>query len=78
MRRIAVFLVLVLALMLVAVPAAQAQQPPCNDADGDGSPSGFEYATNHVSAMAMEGMLGAGGHIPGSHQGFSLCLGVHG
>jgi hypothetical protein len=78
MRRIAILVLLVLALMLVAMPAAQAQQPPCNDADADGAPSGFEYATHHVSALANEGMLGAGGHIPGSHRGFSLCLGVHG
>ena len=77
MRRIAVFVLLTLALMLVAVPVTRAQAPPCNDTDGDGSPSGHEYATHHVSAMAREGMLGAGGHIPGSHQGFSLCLGVH-
>jgi hypothetical protein len=78
MQRIAVFVLLILALMLVAVPVAQAQAPPCNDTDGDGSPSGREYATHHVSALAKEGMLGAGGHIPGTHGGFSLCLGVHG
>jgi hypothetical protein len=78
MRRILVIGTLILAVMVLAVPTARAQgAPPCNDADGDGAPSGREYATNHVSAMAMEGMIGAGGHIPGSHQGFSLCLGVH-
>ena len=78
MRRIIVVSTLVLAVMASAVPTAGAQAPPCNDTDGDGAPSGHEYATHHVSALATEGMIGGGGHIPGSHQGFSLCLGVHG
>lgn len=52
-----------------------AQAPPCNDTNGDGSPSGFEYAQYHVSALAKEGMLGNGGHKPGEHRGFSVCLG---
>ena len=78
MRRILVIGTLILAVIFLAVPTAQAQgAPPCNDTDGDGTPSGHEYATHHVSAMAMEGMIGLGDHIPGSHQGFSLCLGVH-
>ena len=78
MRRIVVMCAVILGVMVSAVPAARAQgAPPCNDADGDGSPSGREYATHHISAMAKEGMIGGGGHIPGSHQGFSLCLGVH-
>jgi hypothetical protein len=76
-RRIVVLSTLVLAVMASPVPTAGAQAPPCNDTDGDGAPSGREYATHHVSAMAREGMIGGGGHIPGSHQGFSLCLGVH-
>jgi hypothetical protein len=63
--------------MAIAAPAAAHTAPPCNDTDGDGSPSGFEYAAHHVSALAQAGGLGAGGHKPGSHQGFSLCLGVH-
>jgi hypothetical protein len=47
--------------------------PPCNDADGDGSPSGREYAQNHVTELAHKGMLGNGGHKPGEHHGFSAC-----
>lgn len=50
--------------------------PPCNDANGDGSPSGAEYARHHVSALARQGMIGSE-HVPGTHRGFSLCLGVH-
>jgi hypothetical protein len=55
--------------------AGSAAQPmaPCNDGDGDGSPSGFEYAQNHVTELAHLGMLGNGGHKPGEHRGFSLC-----
>jgi hypothetical protein len=54
-----------------------AAAPPCNDTNGDGAPSGQEYAQYHIVPLAQAGQLGAGGHIPGSHQGFSLCLGVH-
>lgn len=50
---------------------------PCNDDDGDGTPSGYEYATHHIVAAAHEGALGNEGHKPGTHMGFSLCLGVH-
>ena len=69
----------IVALLLVAAAAGPvaAQAAPCNDTNGDGSPSGFEYAQYHVSALAHEGMLGNGGHKPGEHMGFSLCLGVH-
>lgn len=71
-------LVLVVVIALVAaVPAFAHTAPPCNDADGDGSPSGAEYAAHHISALAQEGGLGNDGHKPGAHQGFSLCLGVH-
>jgi hypothetical protein len=58
---------------LVLAGGSGAQAPPCNDTDGDGSPSGREYAQFHVTALAHEGMLGAGGHKPGEHHGFSLC-----
>ena len=71
-----VVLVLVIALVAV-VPAFAHTAPPCNDTDGDGSPSGAEYAAHHISALAKIGGLGNDGHKPGAHQGFSLCLGVH-
>jgi hypothetical protein len=58
---------------LVLAGGAGAQAPPCNDTNGDGLPSGREYAQFHVTALAQEGMLGAGGHKPGEHHGFSLC-----
>ena len=72
MRRLIV-LAAASAASLALAGASGAQAPPCNDTDGDGSPSGREYAQFHISAMAQEGMLGNGGHKPGSHRGFSLC-----
>lgn len=78
MLRKVLLVALVLLIALVAVlPAAAHSAPPCNDSDGDGSPSGREYAAHHISSLAKEGGLGNDGHKPGSHQGFSLCLGVH-
>ncbi len=47
---------------------------PCNDS---GEPGNSDYAVHHIRFLAKNGSLGEGGHIPGTHQGFSLCLGVH-
>jgi hypothetical protein len=71
MRHLIVLAAAAAALALAGASGAQA--PPCNDTTGDGSPSGREYAQFHVTALAHEGMLGNGGHKPGSHHGFSLC-----
>lgn len=73
-RRIATVLIAVMATMAVPVGALAHSAPPCNDS---GDPGNSDYARHHISALAKEGALGNGGHIPGSHQGFSLCLGVH-
>lgn len=74
MRRFALLLLLVGMLILsLTVPALAHTAPPCADTDGDGSASGHEYAQHHIVSLARAGELGAGGHIPGSHQGFSLC-----
>lgn len=71
-RLLLVFLVLLISMMAV-VPAFAHSAPPCNDSDGDGEPSGREYAEHHIVALATEGGLGEGGHKPGSHHGFSAC-----
>lgn len=71
----ATFASLALAAMMAGAVAADTL-PPCNDADGDGGPSGAEYARHHVSALAKQGMIGSE-HIPGTHRGFSACLNVH-
>ncbi len=64
-------LVLVLLIALVSVvPVFAHSAPPCNDS---GEPGNSDYAQHHIRALATEGGLGFGGHIPGTHQGFSLC-----
>jgi hypothetical protein len=73
-RYVIVLLLLALVFGVGPAPAALAQAaPPCNDTDGDGSPSGQEYAAHHIVPLAQGGMLGNDGHIPGSHRGFSAC-----
>ena len=42
---------------------------PCNDS---GEPGNSDYAQHHI----VPATLGAGAHIPGSHGGFSVCLGT--
>lgn len=68
-RLIIVFLVLVVALAL-AVPAFAHGAPPCNDS---GDPGNSDYAQHHISFLAQNNGMGINGHIPGFHQGFSLC-----
>ena len=78
MRRSLASLIAAAALLLATTAVAGAHSaPPCNDSNGDGSPSGAEYAAHHIAFLAQERGLGNGGHKPGSHMGFSLCLGVH-
>jgi hypothetical protein len=45
---------------------------PCDDSDGDGAPSGREYAEHHIVSFAHAGLLGHV-HKPGDHNGFSAC-----
>ena len=71
-KLLAICLSLVFVLAL-ATPVLAESAPPCNDTDGDGFPSGREYARYHVVPMAQAGELGAGGHVPGEHMGFSFC-----
>lgn len=66
-----------------AAPALAHTAPPCNDANGDGSSSGEEYAQHHIRPNAQDGNLGSSqeqaadegsGHSPGAqHQGYSAC-----
>ena len=74
MKRMIISLVVAMMLIMALAGSALAHAaPPCNDADGDGSPSGREYAKHHISALAKVGGLGNDAHKPGSHQGFSVC-----
>lgn len=74
-RRLATILVAVMATMTLAVGASAHMAPPCNESPTD--PGHSAYARHHISALAKVGGLGVDGHIPGTHRGFSLCLGVH-
>ena len=66
-KRIAVILVTVMATMALAMGAsAEAPQGPC---DGDGK----AYGTHHIAFQAKTGGIGGDGHVPGTHQGFSVC-----
>ena len=72
-----VAIALALAIVLLAfavVPAFADQLGPCNEGSGEGNSN---YAKHHIVVHAKNGALGNEGHKPGSHQGFSLCLGVH-
>lgn len=66
MKRLILFIAAVAAAVLVAAPIAQADNNPCG---GDGR----HYAQHHIAFLAKQGLLGGGGHVPGTHQGFSLC-----
>ena len=68
-KLIVLSLVLILTLAL-ATPVFAHDAGPCGDV---GSPSGRDYAAHHIVPNATSGMLGAGGHTPGAHQGFSIC-----
>ena len=75
MRKLIVALLASLLLALaVAAPAFADNRGPCNDS---GDPGNSDYANHHIKFLATSGGLGDGGHKPGSHMGFSACLGVH-
>ena len=59
-----------LLLPAVAAPASAHIAGPC--APGT-EPGHSEFARHHIVPLAQQGMLGAGGHIPGTHHGFSAC-----
>ena len=71
MRRIATAF-----LASLALAAAMAGATLAHDA-GPCSGTARDYAAHHVVANATAGNLGNSGHVPGAHQGYSLCLGVH-
>jgi hypothetical protein len=57
--------------MLAAVPAFAHEAPPfCHDFNENGKVKDQNLADFHKT---IPGGLGAGGHIPGSHRGFSVC-----
>jgi hypothetical protein len=68
MRRVVLLVIGVLLLLLMLAPVASAHDAgPCSGA-------GVDFAQHHIVPNATEGTLGAGGHIPGTHMGFSACV----
>ncbi len=62
--------------LLAAAPASAHQAGPCSDSTDPGHSA---YAQHHIVPLAQAGELGAHKtHVPGAHQGYSACLGVHG
>lgn len=75
-KLLVVVMVLVFTLMSV-VPAFAHAAPPCADS---GDPGHSDYARHHISVLAKAGDLGRVdhdgdgiAHVPGAHQGYSLC-----
>jgi hypothetical protein len=57
--------------LTVGAPAFAHQAGPCAPTEED--PGHSEFAQHHIVPFAQAGELGAGGHKPGTHQGFSAC-----
>lgn len=72
-RRLGIIVVAVIATMSLGLSASADNLGPCN---GSG-PGNSGYAQHHIVALAHDGDIGNGGHVPGTHRGFSLCLDVH-
>ena len=72
MKRLIALALLVMVLTMVFAIPASAGTGPCS-----GDSSGKHYGQHHISDQAKEGIIGGGNsggtHVPGGHQGFSLC-----
>jgi hypothetical protein len=74
MKRRKIIAALVLATMsplMFVAPASAHNAGPCNES---GEPGNSDFAQHHIVPVAQAGGLGAGGHIPGAHQGYSTCV----
>ena len=73
-RRLRTLIVLPSAILMtlaMAMPASAHRTGPCN-----GDLTGRDYAQHHIVPFATGGDLGNDGHKPGTHQGYSICLGL--
>jgi hypothetical protein len=59
-----------MSMAMVGAPAFAHDAGPCTQT---ADPGHSEYAVHHIVFNAHDGTLGAGGHIPGTHKGFSIC-----
>lgn len=72
-KRFAVVVATVVAAMSLSLGASAHNAGPCG---GDG-PGNSGYAQHHIAFLAKTGGIGGDGHVPGTHRGYSVCLGVH-
>ena len=72
-KRFAVVVATVVAAMSLSLGASAHNAGPCG---GDG-PGNSGYAQHHIAFLAKAGGIGGDGHVPGTHRGYSVCLGVH-
>ena len=71
MKRIIISLVIAMMLIMALAGSALADHNvgPCNDS---GEPGNSDYAQHHI----VPAKLGNNAHKPGSHGGYSVCLGT--
>ena len=69
-KNLAVLVIVVLLAAVTVLPAFAHTAGPCNDS---GEPGNSDYGIHHIKALATVGGIGGDGHVPGSHQGFSVC-----
>lgn len=69
-RQLLVLAIVLLIALATALPAFAHNAGPCNDS---GEPGHSDYAIHHIKALATVGGIGGDGHVPGTHQGFSVC-----
>ena len=66
-RRVTTGLATLAFVVVAAASSASAHSaPPCNDS---GEPGNSDYARHHIVPATP-------GHVPGTHGGYSLCLGT--
>lgn len=70
MRKLLIIVLVLLVALVSVVPVMAHTAGPCEDS---GEPGNSDYAQHHIKPLATTGNLGSGGHVPGSHQGFSVC-----
>jgi hypothetical protein len=70
-------LLLVTAALIVALPfgGPASAHAPCDEVND--RPGASDYGRDHIASHPPHGVGIEGAHNPGTHMGYSLCLGVH-
>ena len=69
-KNLSILVIVVLLAAITVLPAFAHNAGPCNDSS---EPGNSDYAIHHIKALATTGGLGADGHVPGVHRGYSAC-----